>query len=359
MLERFKVPAEDRVYIMPDRIRAVTEAIFLKMGLDDAGARLCTDVLITNDLRGVETHGVSNMLRRYVREYSEGALNPRPETRIVRETHTTATIDGDRALGLHVAPAAMELAIAKAREHGMGAVSVFNSGHLGGCGYHAMLAANQDMIGHAMTAGGSGQTLPTWGAEPRFGTNPIAYAAPARNQPPFLFDIATTQIAGNKIGLAKRLGANLLPGWIAREDGTPIMEETPVPDTYRMLFAGGTRENGSHKGYGFALMNEIMCNELSGMGPGFLRSTTGGHFFAAYQIEAFTDLEKFKDDMDLLLAGLAATKPAPGHDRVLYAGLSEAEETEQRSKEGIPYHREVTDWFRSIGAELNIPVELP
>ena len=359
MLERFKVPPEDRLYVMPNRIRAATEAVFQKMGLDEAGARTCADVLITNDLRGVETHGVSNMLRRYVREYSEGILNPRPAIKVVRETHTTATVDGDRALGIHIGPAAMRMAIAKAREHGMGAVSVFNSGHLGGCGYHAMIAAEQDMIGHCMTAGGAGQTLPTWGAEPRLGTNPIAYAAPARKQPPFLFDVATTQVAGNKIALARRLGVTLMGTWIAQEDGTPITEEVPAPETYRMLHIGGTRENGSHKGYGFALMNEIMCNELSGVGPGFLIDSSGGHFFAAYQIEAFTDLEKFKDDMDALLAALAATKPAPGHERVLYAGLSEAEETEQRSKEGIPYHREVIDWYRSIGAELDIPIELP
>ncbi|MBM3957483.1 MAG: Ldh family oxidoreductase, partial [Gemmatimonadetes bacterium] len=295
MLDRFKVPPGDRVYVMPDRIRAATEAVFRKMGVDKEGARTCTDVLITNDLRGIETHGVSNMLRRYVREYSEGRLNPNPAMKVVRETRTTATVDGDRALGLHVGPAAMGMAIAKAREYGIGAVSVFNSGHLGGCGYYAMMAAEQDMIGHCMTAGGARQTLPTWGAEPRLGTNPIAYAAPARRQAPFLFDVATTQVAGNKIALARRLGISLLGTWIAREDGTPITEETPVPEKYYMLHAGGTRENGSHKGYGFALMNEIMCNELSGVGPGFLIQGSGGHFFAAYRIDAFTDLEKFKD----------------------------------------------------------------
>ena len=359
MLERFKVPSEDCVNVMPDRIRAATEAVFLKMGLDEEGARVSTNVLITNDLRGVETHGVSNMLRRYVKEYSEGKLNPRPVLKTLRETATTATIDGDLALGLHVGPGAMEIAIDKAAEYGMGAVTVVNTGHLGGCGYYPMQAVERDMIGHCMTAGGANQTLPTWGVEPKLGTNPIGYAAPARRQPPFLFDVATTQIAGNKIGLARRLGVTLLPNWIASDDGTPIMEEVPAPETYRMLHIGGTRENGSHKGYGFALMNEIMCNELSGTGPGFTIGPNSGHFFAAYRIDAFTDLEKFKDDMDVLLEGLASTKPAPGHDRVLYAGLSEFEETEKRSREGIPYHQEVIDWYKSIGAELEIPIELP
>lgn len=358
MLERFKVPAADRVYVRQERIRAATEAIFRKVGLDGPGAQQCADVLLTNDLRGVETHGVSNMLRNYVRLYSSGELNPTPNVRVVRETSTTATLDGDRGLGIHVGPDAMRMAIDKAARHGMGAVSMFNSGHLGGCGYHAMLAVEHDMIGVTMTGGGGRSMLPTFGAEPRFGTNPIAWTAPARNQPPFLFDVATTQVAGNKLRLAERVGADMLPGWVARADGTPIMEEEPLPESYHMLPFGGTRENGSHKGYGFAAVVDIMCASLSGVGPGFI-SGKGGHFFMAYQVEAFTDKEKFKDDMDVFLEGLANTPPAPGHERVLYPGLSEAEETETRLRDGISYHREVIDWFRSIGAELDLAFELP
>ncbi|MBI4218651.1 MAG: Ldh family oxidoreductase [Chloroflexi bacterium] len=358
MLERFKVPEKDRVYVRQERVRAATEAIFRKMGLDEAGARQSTDVLITNDLRAVETHGVSNMLRRYVQQYSDGSQNPRPRVRATRETGTTATLDGDGGLGIHVGPDAMRLAIAKAKQHGMGAVSMFNSGHLGGCGYHAMLAAEDDMIGLCMTGGGGASMVPTFGAEPRLGTNPIAWAAPARKQPPFLFDVASTQIANNKIGLARRLGVKLEPGWITRPDGTPVLEETSVPEKYYMLPFGGTRENGSHKGYGFGAVVDIMCATLSGVGPGFI-SKKGGHFFCAFRIDAFTDPEKFKDDMDAFLAGLAATKPAPGHERVLYPGLTEGEETAKRMRDGIPYHREVVEWYQSIGAELGIPIEIP
>ena len=115
MLERFKVPEKDRVYVKEERVRAATEAIFRKMGMDDAGARQCTDVLITNDLRAVETHGVSNMLRQYVKRYGDGSQNPRPRVRAIRETNTTATLDGDNGLGIHVGPDAMRLAIAKAK----------------------------------------------------------------------------------------------------------------------------------------------------------------------------------------------------------------------------------------------------
>ncbi|MBI2964899.1 MAG: Ldh family oxidoreductase [Chloroflexi bacterium] len=358
MLERFKVPEKDRVYVRQERVRAATEAIFRKMGLDDAGARQCTDVLITNDLRAVETHGVSNMLRQYVKRYGDGSQNPRPRVRKVRETSTTATLDGDNGLGIHVGPGAMRLAISKAKEHGIGAVTMFNSGHLGGCGYHAMLGAQQDMIGLCMTGGGGASMVPTFAAEPRFGTNPVAWAAPARKQPPFLFDVASTQIANNKIGLARRLGVNLEPGWIAKPDGSPVLEEVPVPEKYYMLPFGGTRENGSHKGYGSAAVVDIMCCTLSGVGPGFI-SKKGGHFFCAFRIDAFTDPEKFKDDMDEFLDGLAKTKPAPGHDRVIYPGLTEGEETAKRTRDGIPYHHEVVDWFKSIGAELGIPIQMP
>ena len=359
MLERFHVPEADRVYVSEEKIRSATDSVFRKMGLDDKGAAQSTDLLITNDLRAVETHGVSNMLRNYVQGYGAGTINPNPQVKVIRESATTATLDGDGALGIHVGPDAMRLAIEKAEQYGMGAVTMFNSGHLGGCGYHAMLAVEHDMIGVAATGGGgTPYMLPTFGAEPRFNTNPMGWAAPARKMLPFLFDVATTQIANNKIGLAKRVGAKIYPGWIAKPDGTPILEETDVPEDYWMLPFGGTRENGSHKGYGFAAVVDILCNVLNGAGAGFI-SKQGGHFFGAYKIEAFTDTDKFKDDMDAFLEGLANTPPAPGHERVLYPGLTEGDETEKRKRDGIPYHREVVDWFNSIGAELDLPINLP
>lgn len=358
MLERFKPKAEDRVYVREERVRAATKAIFLKMGLDDEGADQCTDVLITNDLRGVETHGVSNMLRRYVREYSDGTLNPRPQVKVLRETDTTASLDADRALGIHVAPRAMRMAIDKARKHGIGAVSVVHAGHLGGAGYHAMLAAQEGMIGHAMAGPGGSQMVPTFASIPRFGTHPIAWAAPAGKEHPFLFDIATTQIAGNKIALARRVGAKLAPAWITDEHGEPIMDEVDVPDTYYQLPFGGTRENSSHKGYGLASVVDIITNSMTGLGAGFI-SGGGGQYFQATNIEAFIPLNEFKDLMDQFLGGLRTAPPAKGHDRVLYPGLTEGEETEKRKRDGIPYHREVVDWFNSIGAELDVPIELP
>ena len=124
-----------------------------------------------------------------------------------------------------------------------------------------------------------------------------------------------------------------------------------------MLHIGGTRENGSHKGFGLALMNEIICNELTGLGPGPLLGRPGGHFFQAYDIGAFTDPEKFKQDMDDLLTFIAEVPPAKGSVRVVYAGLLEDEEFQQRSKQGIPYHTEVIEWFESYCGEVGISCE--
>ena len=360
MLERFKVPEQDRVYVAVERIRAATEGIVRHSGVPADEAASSADVLIKNDLRGVESHGVSNGLRRYVAEYGEKTLNATPNFKIERETKTTMTVDADGALGIHVGPWAMQQAIDKAKEFGMAAVAVKNSGHLAGCGYYAMMAAEQGMIGHCMTAGGANQTVPTFGSKPVTGTNPIAWAAPARDMPPFLFDVATTQVANNKIGLARRIGANIEPGWVTDLDGEPILEEVAPPDTgdYYLLHIGGTRENGSHKGYGLALMNEIICNELSGYGPGPVVGGSGGHFFQAYDIEAFTDTEKFKDDMDALLQYIVDVPPAKGFERVLYAGLKEDEDEKERMKTGIPYHKEVIQWFESYCAEADIDCDL-
>ncbi len=357
MLERFKVPKEDEVRVPEQSLRATVKAIFEKMGVPPEDAAVGADTLVSTDLRGVETHGVSNMLRAYVRQYTQGSLNPRPNWRITRETPGTAVMDADRGLAVILGPRAMQMAVEKAKKVGVGAVIMFNAGHSGGIGHHAMLAARQDMVGMVMTAGGL-SVLPTFGAEPRLGTNPIAIAAPAKKEPFFLFDAATSAIAGNKLGLAERVGANMLPGWIADPEGRPIMEEIPLPKrgNFYQLPLGGTREGGSHKGYGFGLMVETMATMLSGALPSMLDRNSGSkHYFAAYNIAAFTDVEQFKENMDRMLQMLRSTKPAPGHSRVLYPGLSEYEEEQERRAHGIPLHKEVVQWFDDITSELAIP----
>jgi L-2-hydroxycarboxylate dehydrogenase (NAD+) len=356
MLEQFKVAKQDEVRVSAEALNKTVREIFESLGVPTDQAAEGAHVLTMTDLRGVDSHGVSNMLRNYVDWFQSGRLNPDPKWKIDRETPAIASIDGDAGLGVIIGPEAMRLAIEKAKNVGVGVVSMRNSGHLGAAGHMAMLAAEQDMIGVSMSAAGP-RVLPTFGAEPRLGTNPIAYAAPTRNEPVLLFDIATTVVAENKLRLAHRLQTELEPNWIARLDGSPITEKAIAPprEDYQLLPLGGTREQSSHKGYGFGLWAELMSTMLSGGIPSMLDTTQQfKHHFVAYDIEAFTDLEEYKERMDAMLQKLKETKPAPGHDRVIYPGILEFEEERYRREHGIPFHPEVIEWFSSVTAELGV-----
>ena len=362
MLERFKPKPEDVARVSYESLREVVGAIFEKMGVSKEDAEEAADVLTMTDLRGVETHGVSNMLPAYVGQYRNGEINPNPSWQIERETPGTAVINADRGLGIILGRRAMDIAVKKAKDVGVGIVTMNNAGHIGAVGHFSMLAAEQDMVGMCATSADTA-VLPTFAAEPRFGTNPISIAALGKNEPPLLFDAATSQIAGNKFILAKRVGSNLLPGWIADPAGTPILEETPVPQDDNwygsLLPLGGTRENGSHKGYGFMIMVEVLGALLSDSVPGMFDSeqfeSGYKHYFAAYNIAAFTEVERFKNSMDKMLKMLRETNPAPNHDRVLYPGLVEYEEEQDRRASGIPLHKEVMEWFSSKVEELGVP----
>ena len=365
MLEHFKVPEDLAVRVREEPLRETVAAVFRKMGVSAEDSALATDVLVKADMRGVETHGVSNMLRAYVSGYGGGELNNDPNWRITRETPATANIDSDRGLGIIVTPKAMEIAIEKAKNVGVGMVTIHNSRHLGMASYHAMMALEHDQIGFCVTSCPPG-VLPTFGAEPRLGTNPIALAAPAGEEPPFVFDAATSTVAGNKLGLARRLGNTLLPGWVGDSEGVPIMDEVapPVPGyegraSSYLLPVGGTRESGSHKGYGLACIVDILGGILSGGGFGMVPGRPNfGHMVAAYNVEAFMDTAQFKRTMDDFLRMLRETPPAPGHARVLFPGLPEAEEETFRAEHGIPFHPEVIEWFQDITSELDIPYNL-
>lgn len=358
MLERFKAPCDDQVLVPHESLHRTVSAIFQKMGETPDNAAAAADTLVTADLWGVESHGVSNMVRYYVEWYGNGRIKANPRWSIVREKPGTAMIDADRGLAIILGPTAMEIAIEKARDVGVGYVSMVNAGHSGAVGVHAMIAARHDMLGLVMTTGGT-RMVPTFASEGMLGTNPIAFAAPAHTEAPFIFDAAMSGVAQNKIRIAKRLGAKLYPGWLADAEGTPILDEIDPPDgdAPPMLPFAATRELGSHKAYGLAMMVTIMSTLMAGQQPSMLTGEPGGeHVFAAFDIAAFTDVQRFKDDMDMTLRTLREAKPAPGQKRVLYAGLSEHEEEQRRRKQGIPLHREVVKWFDHIAGELEIPM---
>ncbi|HIC16165.1 MAG TPA: Ldh family oxidoreductase, partial [Gemmatimonadetes bacterium] len=298
MLEQFRVNLDDAVFVKGEDLKATVAGVFEKMGVPPADALLGADVLVLADLRGVDSHGVSNMLKSYITGYQNGQINPRPNWKIIRETPSTANIDSDRGLGIIITPKAMDIAIQKAKNVGVGMVTIGNARHLGMASYHAMMAVEHDMIGVCMTSCPP-SVVPTFGAEARLGTNPIAVAAPAKNEPPFVFDAATSSVAGNKVGIARRLGVKMEPGWLADEDGNPIMDEADPPEKYTLLPLGSTRELGSHKGYGLSCMVDILAGVLTGVGYGAVPGRPNfGHYVAAYSIDAFTDPDEFKEMMD-------------------------------------------------------------
>ena len=358
MLEQFHVPEDEAIRVEPDAMRQTVHDIFTALGMPDDHARQSTDVLLYADTRGIDSHGVSNMLRVYVDGIREGRINLDPKWKITHEAAAVATIDSDGAHGGVIGPEGMRIAIERAREYGVGAVTVYRGGHYGAAAYTAAMALEHDMIGVSMTAGGVSVT-PTFGAEALIGLNPIGVAIPARNEAPFIFDASMSSVAGNKVRLAQRLGKDILPAWVSGPDGDPIMEEEPLPEGFLMLPLGGTREIGSHKGFGLAVMVEVLTSVLAGGGAGPDRRAGSAHHFLAYRIDAFTDLEPFKDDMDAYLKRIREAPTAPGHDRVYYAGLPEHEEEADRLERGIPYHPEVIEWFAAITAELGIPNRLP
>jgi LDH2 family malate/lactate/ureidoglycolate dehydrogenase len=295
------------------------------------------------------------MLRWYLEWYRSGLVNARPAWRVTRETPATANIDSDRGLGLVIAPKAMQIAIDKAREVGVGFVTMHNGFHLGMAQYHALLAVPHGMIGVCLTASGP-IMVPTFGREPRLGTNPIAIAVPCGQEPTFVYDAATTVVAANKIATAHRLGASLPPGLLAEDDGTPIMQPIPAPAAFsRLLPLGSTPELGSHKGYGLACAVDILTNVLGGLTFG-ARVGRGhhNHCVAAIDVRAFSDLEEFRQTMDDFVRTLRETPPAPGCERVLVPGQLEWEAEQERRARGIPLHPGVIDWLDRTCAEMGV-----
>ena len=198
MLERFKVRDEVAIRIAPDAMRATVENLFRAVGMPNDDAVQAVDVLMYADIRGVDSHGVSNMTRIYLQGFENGRINPKPQWKIERDMGAAVTIDSDQGLGLVVGPAAMAIAIDRAKKHGVGVGIAFNGQHSGAMAYHAQRALAHDMIGISMTTGGV-MAAPTNGAEKLLGLNPIGIAVPAEKEPPFIFDAAMSSVPNNKI----------------------------------------------------------------------------------------------------------------------------------------------------------------
>src|SRR5215204_6089433 len=249
-----------------EQLHAFARAIFVKIGCNEEDATLATGVLLSADLRGIDSHGIAR-LSGYVRLWDAKRVNPCPSVKIIHETPSTATVDGDSGLGLVVAPKAMQIAIDKAKAVGSGWVSVQNSNHFGIAGYHSMMALEEDMIGICMT-NASPLVAPTFSIERLLGTNPICVAIPAGNQPPFVADLATTTAANGKLEILQRKNGVAPLGWIQDKNGKASTDPHELKVGGALLPLGGDREHGSHKGYALGAVVDILSAVLSGANYG-------------------------------------------------------------------------------------------
>src|SRR5215218_5412791 len=312
-----------------DQLFSIVYQVFLKMGCIEEHAILATRVLLDADMRGVDSHGVAR-LSGYVRLWEAGRINARPDIKVVYETPSTAVVDGDKGLGLVVAPFAMKLAIEKATNVGTGWVSVKNSNHFGIAGYHAMMALDHDMIGWAMT-NASALVAPTFSIERMLGTNPIAVAIPAGDEPAFVADFATTTASNGKLEILQRKNEEAPTGWVQDADGNPTTNANALKEGGAMLPLGGDREHGSHKGYALGSIVDIFSAVLSGASygpwappfPAYVPMPENmpgeglGHFLGAMRVDAFRPAADFKNHMDNWIRRFRSATRASGQERVL------------------------------------------
>ncbi len=341
-----------RVPVQP--LKDFTATFLQKLGLNEAEARRAAEILVTSDLRGIESHGVPR-LDMYLNMQRANVFNPQAPFTITRETGSTALVDGNGGLGLVVGPKAMDLAISKAESAGIGMVAVTHSSHFGIAGYYAELAVAHDMIGLSMT-NAAPQGVPTGGREARLGTNPIAFAAPTKNEYPFLLDMATTAVAYGKIEIAARREEPIPIGWSLDESGQPTSDAQLALRIHRMTPLGSNAELSSHKGYGLGVMVDILVGVLSGMGHSAkVGRWRAGHFFGAMRIDAFRDVEEFKADMDAMIRDLHSTPTAEGVSRVYVAGEKEYLAQAENLQLGVPLHPKVVHRLKELGQEFDIP----
>ncbi len=349
-----------------DRLHVFSKAILMAIGCSEPHAQQAADVLLSADIRGVDSHGVAR-LTGYVRLHEKGRINAKPEMKLVHETPSTGVLDADKALGLVAGPHAMNIAIEKAKNVGTGWVSVKNSNHYGIAGYHTMMALEHDCIGLSMT-NASPLVAPTFSKERLLGTNPISVAIPTGKEPPFVADMATTTAANGKLEILQRKNEEAPKGWIQGEDGRPTTDPKGVQKGGALLPLGGTREHGSHKGYILGSVVDIFSAVLSGANYGpwvppfvaFLEPDPNpvgeglGHFFGAMRIDAFRSSDDFKDHMDNWIRRFRSAQTIEGQESVLIPGDPERLTTDERLKNGIPLLEPVVQDLRHLGDRFGI-----
>jgi len=341
---------------------------FQKLGVPEEDAEICADILITSDLRGIQSHGIGR-LRMYIDRIIKGLIEVNNTSEITKESPTTAVVNGNHGIGMVIGYHSMNLAIKKAKEYGLGAVAVRNSTHFGIDGYYPLMAVKNNMIGMSFT-NARPAVAPTFSNQPTLGTNPIAFGAPTDEKFPFLFDAATSITQRGKIEVLNRQEKDAYDGWVIGDNGKPLTQPQTILDMLMekkaaLLPLGGISEDsGSHKGYGLSTIVEILSSSLQS--GAFLFALSGfdsqsketrfrvGHFFLALNIENFLPTKQFKKNIGNLLRELRSAGKYPGKARVYTAGEKEYEIEKTIKEKGIPINSSLLSDLKYIDNLLGI-----
>jgi LDH2 family malate/lactate/ureidoglycolate dehydrogenase len=357
-----------------DLIGNFMKSAFVKLGVPENEANICTEVLMESDRRGIESHGCNRFKPIYVDRILDKIQKPVTLLEIVRETPTTAVVDGHDGMGMVVAYKSMKMAIEKAKQYGMGMVAARNSTHYGIAGYYATMATKENMIGITGT-NARPSIAPTFGVENMLGTNPLTIGLPTDEEFPFVLDCATSVTQRGKIEYYARMGKAVPEGMVIGEDGTPLTDANQIlgdllNGTAALAPLGGIGEEmAGYKGYGYATVVEILSSALQG--GNFLRSLSGvgthgektpyhlGHFFIAIDTEAFLGAHEFKKTAGNILRELRASKMAPNENKIYTAGEKEYLMWLDRKDKGVPINESVQKDLIWVRDKLELPFKFP
>jgi LDH2 family malate/lactate/ureidoglycolate dehydrogenase len=342
--------------------RAQLRSLLAAWGMPENFAERTAEVMAWADLHGIDSHGIS-MVPAYHERQASGRVRMEALPRVLKETPVSALLDGDGGLGHEPGRQAMELAITKAGLVGVGIVVVRNSSHFGACGFYTRMAADAGLVGMAATSASLVQVAPTGGTEARLGTDPWSFAAPSADGAPFLLDMATTTVAAGRIRNKANEGLPAPPGWLLTKTGLPSTDPLEAAQKGGFLTSlGGSAENSSYKGYGLAVMVNILSACLSGStlitDPMHMKQPHGldmGHFFLALNPTLFRDTGDFEKDVAALCGALRETPPVDLAAPVMVAGDKERATATVRMAEGIPVGSNLLTAVKRIAEQSGVP----
>jgi LDH2 family malate/lactate/ureidoglycolate dehydrogenase len=359
---------EKIVHVPFDKLEKFIADVLKSVGLPEDDAKICSDVLISADKQGIDSHGIARLKTIYYDRIKQGTQLPVTKIDLVKESPTTAVFDANNGMGQVASEKAMEKAITKAKKYGIGMTVVRNSNHYGIAGYYCNMAVKAGMIGISGT-NARPSVAPTFGVENMLGTNPLSFGMPSDEAFPFMLDCATSLSQRGKVEMYDRIGKKLPEGWIIGEDGKTRTDTHQIladllkgPAAFTPLGGIGD-ETAGYKGYGYGTVVEILSAALAqgAFMKGLLGLENGkkvpyrlGHFFMAVDISVFTELNKFKKTTGDILRALRASKKMPGKDRIYTAGEKEYIVWQERKTKGVPINEAVMKEMLTMKEECGL-----